>query len=154
MDIEMGAVIFWGISWIPYFVEDCLTVCGVVTCVCKTAGKGRVLKRCGLECNNWHTSVTPLFKTLDFVATVHLCGKLLVTQLIENFPKFMDRGSWLRCTRHPTKHWFLLETHMTPIHIFTTYSFQILFNTIFLSICLFYVFEWSFLFAVFDSGFI
>ena len=40
-----------------------------------------------------HTCVTPLFKTLDFVATVHLREKLLVTQLIENFPKFMDRGS-------------------------------------------------------------
>ena len=90
-----------------------------------------------LACNGWHTSVTPLFKTLDFVATVHLREKLLVTRLIENFPKFMDCVSWLRSTRHPTKHWFLLDTHMTPIHIFTTCPFQIHFNNIFLSICLF-----------------
>ena len=47
---------------------------------------------------DWHVIVdtlpSPHFsKTLDFVATVHLREKLLVTQLIKNFPKFMDRGS-------------------------------------------------------------
>jgi hypothetical protein len=83
--------------------------------------------------NRWHAAVTPCFKILDCVATLHYYEKLLVTQVIEN-PQLLwiaDRD------RHPTKHWFLPETHKIPVHIFTTCSFQIYINGIFLSICLF-----------------
>ena len=104
---------------------------------CRQTGKASVLRDTERHVIADKLASPPLSKTFDCVATVYLREKLLVTQLIENFPKF--DGSRYVIKVYPTPNRTLVpsgDQQDSSPHLYDLFL-QIRFNSIFISICLF-----------------